>query len=133
MVGVLKAKVLGSWVVASALPPYIEPTPVVPAWIPFSYSTGWSNYGPPFNPGQYRKIGDEVYLRGLLNQVPGAGGTVMQLPVGYRPAGQNIAAQLASTGMARYDIQTDGFFTTSATISNGNWICMDNIHFSVTP
>jgi hypothetical protein len=40
---------------------------------------------------------------------------------------------MSSVQMVRYDIQTDGYFTTSAAISNGNWICFDNIHFSITP
>jgi hypothetical protein len=110
--------------------PLTQTTPA--PWYQLAFSTGWSNYGAPFNKGSYRRLGDEVFLRGLVQQGAGAGGTVCLLPTGYRPAGQNIQALLSSAGMVRYDIQTDGYFTTQATISAGNWICLDNIHFSVT-
>ncbi len=109
------------------------PVPAQPApWLPVTYQTGWQNYGAPFNFGSFRKIGDEVSLRGLITQVAGAGGTVLRLPAGFRPSGQIIQSCLASSGQARYDIQLDGYFTTSTGISAGNWICLDGIRFSVT-
>lgn len=111
--------------------PVTQTTPA--PWAALPFSTGWQNYGAPFNSGGYRRLGDVVFLRGLITQVAGAGGTVARLPVGFRPVNQIIQSSLASTGQARYDIQTDGFITTSTSIAAGNWICYDGIEFSVTP
>lgn len=108
-------------------------TQTTPApWLPMPFKTGWQNYGAPFNLGGYRRLGDTVTLRGLITQVGGAGGTMLQIPTGYRPSGQIIQAQLTSLGMSRYDILTDGNMTTSTTIQAGNWVCLDGIQYSVT-
>jgi hypothetical protein len=51
-----------------------------------TYGAQWGNYGGGWQVGQYRKVGDEVQLRGLLNRgstAPSA--TICTLPVGFRP------------------------------------------------
>jgi hypothetical protein len=107
-----------------------EPTP---PWISLPYATGWLHYDAnTFYGGAYRRMGDLVYLRGLVTQVGGAAATIGTLPAGYRPARQVIQSQLCSTGQARYDITTSGVITTSTTISAGNWVCFDGVYFSVT-
>lgn len=110
-------------------------TQTTPApWTSLPYATGWQHYDVnSFNPGGYRKLGDVVYLRGLITQVAGATSTVFTLPTGFRPARQVIQSILTSTGQARFDITTGGVFTTSTAISAGNWVCLDSIDFSVTP
>ncbi len=111
--------------------PLTQTTP--PPWIPMAFATGWQSYGSGYQPGGYRKLGDMVFLKGLVTQVAGAAATIHNLPAGYRPGGTVIAGALTSTGMARYDISTGGVMTTSGTISVGNWVCLDGISFSTTP
>jgi hypothetical protein len=53
---------------------------------------GWVSYGAGYVP-QYRKIGDNVQIRGLMQNGP-ATGTAFQLPVGFRPAYEETFAAL---------------------------------------
>jgi hypothetical protein len=121
------------------------------AWTDVVFQNGWVNYGTPYQNVQYRKMGDEVVLRGLMKS-----GTLtvaaFTLPVGYRPvnilifsgnttalASWNTGA--ASTGTAhthantgpgsingRIDVQNDGIVMVRQG-SNG-WISVDGIRFS---
>lgn len=56
-------------------------------WINLSLNSGWTmnDYTSEFP--QYRKIGNIVYLRGLLNATSAAGNIIATLPQGFRPAG----------------------------------------------
>jgi hypothetical protein len=104
-----------------------------PAWIPLPFATGWSSYDTTYQSGGYRKLGDMVFLRGLCTQVAGATSSMFTLPSGYRPLKISLGAHISSVSMVRYDIQTNGSFVTSATISSGNWVSLEGIQFSVTP
>ena len=57
---------------------------VVPgAWTAPTFLNGWINFGAPYAPAAYRKVGDIVFLRGLLKG--GAfGAAAFQLPAGFR-------------------------------------------------
>lgn len=71
-------------------PLVIAPT----AWVNASYLNGWSTF-PGYQPAAYRKIGDIVYLRGVI-----ANGTMntdaFYLPTGFRPPSDLLVPQLAS-------------------------------------
>lgn len=58
-------------------------------WIELPLNTGWFTYKTdyPYDVASYRKIGNIVYLRGLLGASAEAGAIVGSLPAGYRPAG----------------------------------------------
>jgi len=56
---------------------YTTPTP----WTGVTFQNGWVNYGG-YQAAQYRKIGDIVYLRGVIGNGTGVAFT---LPVGFRP------------------------------------------------
>jgi hypothetical protein len=101
-------------------------------WIPASLINGWVNYGDPFNPASY--FADKngvVHLRGLVkNGVIGA--PIFNLPVGYRPAGQelHIVASVSGAsgdGIGRCDILTNGDVFPRSGI-NG-WFSLDGITF----
>lgn len=53
------------------------------AWTNVTYTNGWNTY-PGYQPLQYRKIGDMVYLRGFV-QSPGGATSMGTLPAGFRP------------------------------------------------
>ena len=56
-------------------------------WINLTLNSGWSmnDYNSEFP--QYRKIGNIVYLRGLINATSAAGTIITTLPNGFRPSG----------------------------------------------
>lgn len=56
-------------------------------WVNLTLNSGWSMDNYAAEVPQYRKIGNIVYLRGLVNATALAGNVIATLPVGYRPAG----------------------------------------------
>lgn len=75
--------------------------------------TGWSNYGFGWAEAAYRKIGDQVQIRGLI--AGGAMGSVIaNMPVGYRPVANQILTGQVEYGSgyfaARIDILSSGVF-----------------------
>lgn len=65
---------------------WVKPT----AWAPLTLINGWANIGGN-QAAQYRKVGDEVQLRGMLVGTTN-GTTAFNLPAGHRPiANQDVA------------------------------------------
>ena len=48
------------------------------------FNTGWSNYGNPFHNAAYRRVGDVVQLRGVVNSGTGTG--PFSFPAGFQPS-----------------------------------------------
>lgn len=57
-------------------------------WVNLILLNSWTNYGAPYRTAQYRKIGNAIYLKGLVK----GGGTAPlgSLPIGFRPPGDII-------------------------------------------
>lgn len=83
-------------------------------WTVLSYSNNWTDFGSGFQVGQYRKVGDVVYVRGLLKRstgTPSVGETVATLPSGFRPPTDitNVAQEAAGvSSFSRIDVTTAG-------------------------
>lgn len=109
-------------------------------WITLPYAAGWSAYGSGWQTPQYRRIGNEVKLRGLMvvNTSTGTNPVICTLPVGYRPpatmgawawgylgSGSEIAGKL--------NINTDGtilFSTATApAFTSGGYIFLNASFF----
>jgi hypothetical protein len=117
---------------ANPMNPATQSTPA--PWFPLPFTTGWASYAGGYQPGGYRRLGDMVFLRGLINQAAGAASTMFTLPTGYRPLGGIVlGSHISSIQMVRYDINVSGTFVTSATIQVNNWVSLEGIQFSVTP
>lgn len=99
------------------------------AWTGLSFGSGWANYGGAYQTGQYKKVGDIVFLRGLVARTSGVGTTIATLPVGYRPPAQCLYIMNTDTGAGRLDIQTDGQII--ATSGGTGWVQLDGLSFSV--
>jgi hypothetical protein len=65
----------------------LQGTTTPTAWTALTLQNGWTNYGSGTQVGQYRKIGDMVYIRAAL-KAPGTATTIGNLPAGFRPAFQ---------------------------------------------
>lgn len=83
-------------------------TPLDSGWLDLTLSNGAVAYNTAQRP-QYRKIGNHIYIRGVLKNVTTFPTTVAQLPDGFRPA-QRIIYFLATNGpnTARLEIETNG-------------------------
>ena len=95
-----------------------------------AFENSWVNYGGSFNTAAFRRIGNVVYLKGLIRD-----GTIpadaFSLPTGYRPPGTCIFAALDTPGpdsTARVDVyDTDGDVYVSG--GTNGWVSLDNIQF----
>jgi hypothetical protein len=91
-------------------------------WINATLTGGWSNYGSPYSGAQYRRIGNVVYLRGLVKDGAfGASNPIFTLPAGFRPAGGVAGNDLILTGTTQSRAQTvsgDGTKTSSSPDDN---------------
>lgn len=80
------------------------------AWVDVSSFNGtWTNLdAATFQRARYRKVGDIVYIQGLVKS--GTSGTsVFTLPTGFRPPVALVfATDCASSAHARMDIEADG-------------------------
>jgi len=88
------------------------------------------NY-PGYQAASYRKQGDQVCLRGLIDK---AGGTIAVLPATYRPPALNMfVAMGGNNGEAdRIDIQTNG--DVKVIVNTGStWTSLEGICFSTQP
>jgi hypothetical protein len=131
-----------------------DPT-LVTGWMPATLNNSWINYGTPYQQAEYRRVGDEVQVRGLIKS-GSSGVSVLTLPVGFRPPAEMLYAGIANlnytwaTGPAsagtahthsqgnppnnalRLNVQPNGNITVNSGTPNG-YIDLSMVRFSVTP
>lgn len=59
-------------------------------WINMTLAEGWSMYDYNTDKPQYRKIGNRVFFRGLVNATAAAGTQITTLPIGFRPSANSF-------------------------------------------
>jgi len=60
-------------------------------WIVPTLTGGWADYGSPYSPAAYRRVGKRVYLRGLVKDGSfGSANPIFTLPAGFRPGGGDL-------------------------------------------
>jgi hypothetical protein len=103
------------------------------AWTALTLQNSWVNFGGGYQVGQYRMVGDIVYLRGVVCSGT-AGQTIATLPAGYRPPlAQSILCQLGTPGATSYVIAGPaGTLTPPAGTANG-FLDLSSVQFSITP
>lgn len=103
---------------------------VIPRWIAPTFLNGWTNYGAGFQDAQYRKVGDDVQVRGLIKDGT-IGVSAFDLPAGFRPPARLIfAVDTATNAHARVDVGTSGQVFI---ISGSATYVSINLRFSTTP
>ena len=99
------------------------------SWTNVSFGSGWGNYGSGFQTVQYRKVGSQVFLRGLLSASSGQadGATAFTLPAGFRPQA-TLVHILGGSATWRFDLRTNGVFGPVTTgVSAGAFISLDDL------
>jgi hypothetical protein len=108
-------------------------------WSTFFGAAGWTNYGSGWSPAQYRRVGDEVSMRGLVIYSPAAG-SLSPVLLGSLPWGpplnvmMSCLANVAGTyTVARIDISPTGQLTYLPVIAGSvGYMSLDAVRFSVT-
>lgn len=118
-------------------------------WTALPLASGWVDFGGGNQPAQYRKVGDDVQLRGLVKRTStsvaaGVASDIGNLPAGFRApthlihtviskpsasvALQGVLIQQLVTGAVQYYAETTG-----AGLGTDGWVTLTGINFSVTP
>lgn len=98
-------------------------------WQSLSFNTGWGDYGAPYQTGQYKRVGDFVFLRGLVKRSSGVATIIATLPSGYRPAAFCHAATTSSNAFAEIDINSSGQIDLAIGSATA-WVSLNGIWFS---
>lgn len=88
-------------------------------WIAPTLLNSWVNFGSTFDTAAYRKIGEVVYVRGLIKSgTTTSGTTIFTLPSGYRPSATRKAIVIVSGGSSvPLDIDSAGNVKAAATLN----------------
>jgi hypothetical protein len=110
---------------------------VANAWTSLTLSGGWVAFAGGFILPAYRKIGDEVQLRGLIKHATSTTvGTFATLPEGFRPtAGTDPYICHASAGACDIRVNTGGVLSIANYVAGGSGLSVGlaQVRFSVTP
>jgi Tfp pilus assembly protein PilE len=79
-------------------------------WSTATLQNSWANYGGTYPTLQYTRDSDKVVtIRGLVKSGTATGGTVItNLPLGYRPPGQQLMTVASNDDIGRVDVTTSG-------------------------
>ena len=102
------------------------------AWAALTLNTAgaWAAFGGNYATPGYKKVGDFVFLRGLVVRSSGIDTTIATLPAGYRPLSYRLMTTEGDSQHARIDVQPDG----ALVLQNGaatSFLSLDPIWFSV--
>jgi hypothetical protein len=129
--------------------PIYGPSAVDTGWITPTFTNGWTNYSGAFNQAGYRRIGNQVFLRGLVVGTTGAANPMFTLPVGFRPTSQNLltagnqvtTSSAASAGTAhthtvaavstRLNVTAAGLVSVEATTASNAYTSLDGVSFFI--
>lgn len=97
-------------------------------WTSLSFNTGWTDFGSGHITGRYKKVGDLVFLSGLVKRTSGGATTIATLPLGFRPGGIYLYIMNTDSGAGRIDIDTSG----NIVLQSGGvaWVQLNGLVFS---
>lgn len=102
-----------------------------------AFGAGWSNVGGGWQTGRYCKIGEYLYLDGVVQRTTGTGVTIFTLPAGYIPQDGNthtpVAAQGTNMGGDDYgiNVNTTGVVAARAKASSTGWVSLSGVRIYV--
>lgn len=98
------------------------------SWIAVAFVGGWGNLGAPAQVVQFRKVGDEVQIRGVMTG--GAIGAVaFVLPIGFRPPATMYVAGASNGAYGQMSIDAAGNVTPM--VGSAVWFGVET-RFSIT-
>jgi hypothetical protein len=99
-------------------------------WVNFTLSNGWENLGGNYPPAQYRKIGKQVFLRGLIKNNSSNTTVLLNLNSSIKPLKTMYSIATESDVVKPVYIETSG----SINIENytkGDWVSLGNISYFI--
>lgn len=101
-------------------------------WIAPTLLNGWANFGGGFSPAGYRKIGNQVMLRGIIGGGTTTSSTILfTLPSGYYDStGHHVYACISNGAILRVDIRDNGDVRFTGTAS-AIYISLDGVVLTI--
>lgn len=102
-------------------------------WVNLSLGSGWTNHGSAFNVAQYKKVGDLVFLRGMVTASSWSTTPILAtMPENFRPLAQVMYACMGNANATvRIDVEAGGALRWVSGGAGTLWISLSNIVFSV--
>lgn len=99
------------------------------AWVAVTFQNGWVDFVGTHQLCQYRKIGDNVQIRGLVKSgTVGAGFAIFVLPAGFRPPLDLNIATVSNGLFGQVQINQAGWV--QAIVGSNAWFSLNDITFS---
>ena len=97
-------------------------------WVDVTFENSWVNFGGGFNDCQYRKVGNDVEIRGMVKDgtIPA---TIFTIPENFRPVNAYFFDAISGGSQGRIRIGDDGAVTIAA--GSAAYISLDGIRFSL--
>lgn len=73
-----------------------------------AFANSWVNYDGSRESAAFYKLGDRVYLKGVIKNGSAVNTTAFTLPVGYRPAKELWFAVMSNGAIGRLEVGADG-------------------------
>lgn len=105
-------------------------------WLAFPFAANYVSLGGGFMPGQYKRVGNGVKLRGSITRTVAtavANSTAGTMPSGTRPTqGIPIFEQHLGPGRVRVDVYTTGEVKhADVALTVGGYLCLDGIEYDI--
>lgn len=98
------------------------------AFIPVAFLNSWTNFGAPYVQAGYARLGDLVFLRGVISSGT-VGSPAFKLPGDYAPKAQHIFAVISAAAIGRVDVAANGEVQVAVPSSN-TWLSLNGICYS---
>lgn len=100
--------------------------------IGLDYSAGYENYGFGYDDARATRVGNIVFLSGLVEMTGGGGGVIAILPADMRPIGRHIFSASSNGQYVRVDVLADGRVQLLTPPQVG-WFSLTGLSFPVAP
>jgi hypothetical protein len=121
------------WIVIPLPTPSWSALPQTTPWVGFTFQNGWTNFLGGHISGAYRKVGDTVQLRGLVNAgVVGGATPIATLPGAFRPAATHFFGTVSNGVFGLVSVASDGTITALAPSTNA-YVSLNGLTFSTSP
>lgn len=99
-------------------------------WVNLTLSNGWENLGGNYPPAQYRKIGKQVFLRGLIKNNSSNTTMLLNLDSSIKPLKTNYTIVTESDVVKSAYVEASGIVNI-ASYTKGNWVNLGNISYFI--
>ena len=99
-------------------------------WVNLTLSNGWKNLGEQYPPAQYRKIGKQVFLRGLIQNNSSNTTMLLNLDSSIKPLKTNYIIVTESDAVKSACVETSGTVNMPS-YTKGNWVNLGNISYFI--